>query len=217
MRPILEKLRASGITCVNYLDHFLLISETASEAMSNLQKTVTLLENLGFIINKKKSIFSPSTRCKYLGFIFDSRRLTLELPPDKRIRILKWIDKLIVANYTTIKVFARFLGIVVSACPAVKYGWVYTKRFERCKFLALQSSEGDYNAHLTITPDLKRNMMWWKQHINRCSNDLKNDSFQFEIFTDASLSGWGAFCQGEKTYGWWTESERQRIVNYNKF
>lgn len=212
LRPVVERLRTSGVTCVSYLDDFLLLGSTENECLENVQKTVSLLQSLGFIINIEKSNFTPSTRGRYLGFVFDTKRLTLELPQEKRNRIVKWIDVLRPTKRCRIRKFARFLGILTSACPAIKYGWLYTKCFERQKFLALRRSQGDYEAYIEITQDIIDDMIWWRQNINSC-NDLKNDSFELEIFTDASLSGWGVYCLGEKTHGWWTDVDEGKHIN----
>ncbi|KAJ8949501.1 hypothetical protein NQ314_008192 [Rhamnusium bicolor] len=45
----------------------------------------------------------------------------------------------------SIQEFAQLVGTLVSACLAVKHGWVYTKKLERTKYLALKRSRGDYN------------------------------------------------------------------------
>lgn len=34
-----------------------------------------------------------------------------------------------------------------------------------------------------------------------------------EIFSDASLTGWGAFCAGESTGGWWPEADKGLHIN----
>ncbi|KAJ8930412.1 hypothetical protein NQ314_016807 [Rhamnusium bicolor] len=93
---------------------------------------------LRFIINKEKSVLLPNTRCKFLGFIFDSLSMNIELPTEKRDRILKWVKYFEARKRCKIRSFARFIGLLTSAYPAVKYGWVYTKNFETAKFLALK-------------------------------------------------------------------------------
>ncbi|KAJ8966439.1 hypothetical protein NQ314_003521, partial [Rhamnusium bicolor] len=46
------------------------------------------------------------------------------------------------------------------------------------------------------------------------TNDLRRDNFNLEIFTDASLTGWGAFCQEKTAHGWWTASDTDKHINY---
>lgn len=64
--------------------------------------------------------------------------MTLSLPIEKRINILNFVRDIARKKYIKIREFAKFLGVLTSACPAIPYGWIYTKGFERAKFLALR-------------------------------------------------------------------------------
>lgn len=88
----------------------------------------TILQKLGFLINMEKSEFFPSTKCKFLGYIFDSKKMSDELPQDNREKIQRWVLKLITCKACKILTFAKLLGLLTSACPAVKYDWVYKKK-----------------------------------------------------------------------------------------
>lgn len=214
MRPVIQDLRSKGIPCINYLDDFLILGRSKEECAKNVRYVTTLLTSLGFLINVEKSSLDPSTRCKFLGFIFDSVDMTISLPTEKRERILRWVSYFLSHERCKILCVAQFIGLLTSACPAVKYGWVYTKNFERAKCLALISSQGDYNTFMHITSDLIPDLLWWRKSIGVALNDLKNDSFYLEICTDASLSGWGAVCNGEHSYGWWKNSMRNKHINF---
>ena len=48
-----------------------------------------LLENLGFIINWKKSVWAPTQEIQYLGFLIDSVNMVIRLPSEKIQIILK--------------------------------------------------------------------------------------------------------------------------------
>lgn len=39
-------------------------------------------------------------------------------------------------------------------------------------------------------------------------------SGNMEIFSNASMPGWGAYCGGELTFGIWIESKRKQHINY---
>lgn len=93
------------------------------------------------MINYKKSEIQPSQIRKFLGFEIDSVEMVLKLPQVKRQRILLMVRNIARKSSITIREFAKYLGVLTScvlqACPAVDYGWVYTKQFEREKILAL--------------------------------------------------------------------------------
>lgn len=214
LKPVVQFLRARGVLCVIYLDDFLILGLSKEECSKNTLMVTSLLKFLGFLINTEKSVLSPSTRYKYLGFIFDSTEMTMELPPDKREKIQIRILKIINCNSCKIIKFAKLLGLLTSACPAVKYGWLYTKLLERAKYHALLSNNQDYNAEMYISQEIKTDLKWWLAKVPNSKNDLKRDVFSLEIFTDASLSGWGVFCEGKTAFGWWTILDTDNHINY---
>ncbi|KAJ8966514.1 hypothetical protein NQ317_008805 [Molorchus minor] len=67
---------------------------------------------------------------------------------------------------------------------------------------------------MEISNNLKPDFLWWENNIATTYNDIKKDSYSLEIFTDASLTGWGASSNGEGTHGWWTEQENTNHINY---
>lgn len=62
---IAEVLRSRGMRVIVYLDDFLLASQNRETLKSQIQTAINLLEGLGWMINKKKSILEP---CKSLEF-----------------------------------------------------------------------------------------------------------------------------------------------------
>lgn len=42
------------------------------------------------------------------------------------------------------------IGSLISICPAVQYGLLYNKKFERKKFLSLRESNGNYADKMKI-------------------------------------------------------------------
>ncbi|KAJ8909546.1 hypothetical protein NQ315_012740, partial [Exocentrus adspersus] len=214
LKPVLAKIRSLGITCINYLDDFFIIEESFDVCLNNVKTVVGILESLGFMINREKSRLIPRTYCKFLGFCFDSIRLSITLPGEKKQNIKAMVLKYKNKNDCKIRDWARFIGVLVSSCPAVKYGWLYTKAFEREKFLALRKCNNNFNARMILPEYLKADFLWWEQNIVESYNDIVRNTFKLEIFTDSSLTGWGACCNGEKTHGFWSEQDKAHHINY---
>lgn len=99
--------------------------------------TCSLLEKLGFIINKEKCQLIPATRCKYLGFVLVSTRFVFELPDKKRLATKSMIERLQPGIRWTIWEFANLIGKLISCCPAIAYGILYAKNLEREKQLII--------------------------------------------------------------------------------
>lgn len=71
-----------------------------------------------------------------------------------------------------------------------------------------------------ISSEFNNELNWWSDHICLGKNQIKQDAFQLEIYSDASKTGcpgWGNFSQGRCTHGWWNSSETDRHINYPEF
>jgi len=82
-KVVIGYLKKLGFLSVIYLDDLLLLGNAYSECSANIKFSIELLQSLGFIINEEKSCRVPSQGCKFLGFILNSRTMTLELPLEK--------------------------------------------------------------------------------------------------------------------------------------
>lgn len=213
-KPIIHQLRSRGFLSVIYLDDILLIGKSKEDCLKNVHETKVLFESLGFILNFEKCNLIPSMKCKYLGFIFDSVNLTVELTSKKRELIVNLSEKFKRKKKFKIRMLAQFLGILISACPGVNYGFLYTKNFEREKFLALESSGGNYEQSMCLSENVTSDLDWWIERIPKTCNPIRQFKFSIEIFSDASLSGWGISCINGKSHGWWNEKDKNQHINY---
>lgn len=59
----------------------------------------------------------------------------------------------------------------------------------------------------------KSDLLWWKAAIPTAFNPIKQSHYKLTIYTDASTTGWGTACEGVKTYGLWSQSERSLHIN----
>lgn len=213
MKPVLAFLRNKNFLSNLYLDDFLLIGKTFQDCVVNVFETTTILEKLGFIINKKKSQLTPKQKLKYLGFEYNTVEMTLQVPKNKQVKIQVLLSKFKIGHKYKIRQFSKLVGKLVSVCPAIRYSWVYTKRMERAKFLALRASKGDYDSFMQLPSSLKNDFSWWKFHLSSF-NFIKPQKFVLEIFSDASLSGWGIVSNNKKSHGFWSFKDKKKHINY---
>lgn len=214
MKEVMTFLRSKGHRSVVYLDDILCIGDSFEECADNVNDSLKMLACLGFKINHEKSHLTPQQTCKYLGFNFDSRKFTISLPDEKRINIAHLIDKFVPLPTCSIRDFAHLIGVLIAACPAIKYGYLYTKILERQKFLALQKSYDNYDAKISLSNVILQDLLWWKNNIFRSYISLEDVTYKYEIYTDASNSGWGAVLGTKKANGMWTETEKEYHINY---
>lgn len=213
MKPVISWLRKLGYMSCIYLDDILVIGNSYDSCAENTHVTCKLLESLGFIINTYKSHLIPSTRQKFLGLNYDSEKVRVELPTDKVVKIKKLIDKFRITRECRIREFARFVGSLEVCCPALKYGRVHMRSLERERFLAFSCNNDNFEAYMTLSDTLKVELEWWKRNINLAHNSIMDVEPDIEMFTDASLSGWGAFCNGTRANDYWNKHEQKWDIN----
>lgn len=212
LKPVMEYLRLNGFISVIYIDDIFLIGNTFLECKNNVEATIKLLKDLGFLINMEKSSLKPHTQCKFLGFEYDSVNMQIKLPHNKILKIKDCINKFLKLKGCKLREFARFIGILISACPAVQYSWLYTKSMEKFKYHCLLKNPS-YDQVVQLPSCLKIDMFWWLNHIDHSSNPLVCGNYDLEIFSDASSTGWGAYCNTKKCFGHWTPSEKSLHIN----
>lgn len=213
MREVVAYLRCRGHKSVFYLDDLLCIGDTYVQCLNNVHETLKLLNCLGFIVNYEKSNLSPRQSCKFLGFVFNTEDLNISLPSEKRVKISDLVNKFSKLPLCSIRDFAQLIGVLVAACPAVKYGWLYTKILERQKYLTLLKTN-DYETKIRLPNLILNDLHWWSSNIETTSNFMRQPNFTLEIYTDASRSGWGAVCKENTVNGKWKDSEKTYHINY---
>lgn len=213
LKPVVAFLRAKGLISVVYLDDFLLIGKSREECLYNVHQTIKILEYLGFVVNYKKSILIPSNVCTFLGFQYNSLDMSIALPIEKKSKLKSLLQSFCNKKYCRIQEFARLLGVLVSACPAVPYGYLYSKLLEREKFLALRENKDNYGAIMKISPILIPEFHWWIDNLEN-KKPIKLIDFAMEIFSDASTTGWGVHCNNTSSRGFWSEDEKKHHINY---
>jgi hypothetical protein len=213
LKPVVEHLRkVHHLISVIYLDDVFCLGRTFSECETNVAKTKKLFEDLGFLINFEKSCFVPKTQCTFLGFVFDSEEMVIKLPHPKKVKIKHNLTNMLKTKKCKLREFARFVGLLISACPAVQYSWLYTKYFEQFKYTCLLNNS-NYEQIVTLPEKLRSDIIWWLNKVDDGNKKLSCDDFSMEIFSDASSSGWGAYYNENEAFGYWKDHEKCLHIN----
>ncbi|OXA40675.1 putative enzymatic polyprotein [Folsomia candida] len=214
LRPVMRYLRRSGIRNVVYLDDLLTIGNSYENCLSATVSTIRILEKLGFIINYDKSKLIPSKSQKFLGFILNSSNMTVKLPAEQAMHTIHLCRRLLAKNTCTDQQPAELTGTLVACFPAIRYGPLHTKLFERTKFLTLLQMENDYKSIIFLNEYIQEDVRWWLTSLTNPVSPIRTDVINYEYVTDASLSGWGAHCNGVAVSGLWDEDDKKLSINY---
>ena len=147
------------------------MGETKDDCYLNVDATQKMLTDAGFLINVKKSVFTPSQVVNFLGFTIDSVSITVILPIDKRERIISLCTSLIAQDVSSIRYLAKVIRVLVSSLPAVQFGALYYRFLEHDKIMALKNSCGNFDDFTSISNDARMELQWW---INNASSCFKN-------------------------------------------
>ena len=201
LKPVYSTLRSMGHLNSGYIDDSYLQGDTSKECYKNVVDTVTLFTQLGFHVHPEKSVFIPSQKLTFLGFVLDSIAMTVTPTEDKAQRIRSVCATLLQTQMPTIRQVAEVIGILVSNFPGAQYGPLHYRHLERDKYLALIANKGDFAGKMQISPPALAEIQWWHNNADTLKRDIHQDHPSVSIQSDASTLGWGAVYGTQKTGG----------------
>ena len=113
-KTVVAFLRGNGIVVFAYLDDWLTVSDSEGASLRDTNVVVSLLEDLGWVINVGKSCLVPSQKITYLGADIDlvSGRV---FPSSKRVRDLSSLaDSFQPQGSYQARVWLQLLGMMAS-------------------------------------------------------------------------------------------------------
>jgi len=190
------------------------LGKTFDQCNRSIHRTSDIFKSFGFMINTKKSQLTPSNVQTYLGFSFDSLRMSMTLPQEKKDNILSLIQGFLRKSSPKMINVARPTGTLVAAAPAVSgHSYLYTKALESGKVLALTNSRGNFDAPIQLSEEALDDLCWWQWILPNSFNLVRQDTFDFCLTTDASPTGWGAHVLDKVTRGFWSKEEQTLHIN----
>lgn len=213
MKPVIGMLRKMGVRLIVYLDDILIMAESKQLATQHAQLVASTLENLGFVVNYEKSVLTPSLQMEFLGFLVDSKTLTLALPHEKVRKIQRECQKALTVPSLTLRKLASLIGLLNSSIQAVFPAPLHYRHLQNLKNQQLCHSM-NYESEVLLSPQAQEELSWWRDSLLAWNGKaLVSGDPDLTIETDASLLGWGAVCNGVRTGGLWTQSERLLHIN----
>ena len=214
LKPAMEMLRSLSIRLVVYMDDMLLMAESRQKLTEHVQLTLFLLENLGFVVNSKKSILVPSQEIEFLGMIVNSISMDLKLPGEKIRKIRQEAHHLLNQTQPTAQLLSQLLGKLNATSPALQMAPLFCRSLQICLKKALSDNQQNYQAVVQLSPQALEDLQWWELHLSSWNGkSLITQSASMTITSDASLQGWGATCNGNRTRGPWSPSEQSLHIN----
>ena len=210
MKIPISLFRRINIRVIVFLDDMLLMSQTIELIEMARDTTTFLLQNLGFVVNQKKSQMTPVKQIEFLGITVDSETMTLALPQGKVDQIVGRCEEFLKHPEITILDLTKLIGKLSFAAQAV-----VPARLQH-RFLQVQQNKElakglSYNTKIVLNKQSLQEISWWKENLTlHNGRPLQIVPTECLIQTDASTTGWGAHCQGVSTGGTWSLQERKK-------
>ena len=131
LKPLAAQLRQLGMRVIVYIDDILILAESKELARDHVIGLICLLENLGFVVNKPKSILEPTQSIEFLGFSLDSVHQELSLPSGKVKKIRAETRHLLEANQITARKLSQLLGRLQAATRAIPLAPLFYRKLQQ--------------------------------------------------------------------------------------
>ena len=213
LKPVYATFRSQGHVSFGYIDDSYLQGESVRECKENVDHTVELFERLGFTAYDKKSVLLPTQQLILLGFLLNSKDMTISLTPERATKLKTACLKLMGKANLTIHEVAHVVGLMVASFPGNTYGPLFYRTLDNTKIEALKTSKGSFQGKVQLPCHVQSDLQWWVDNIERTHKPISHGTPCYIIQTDASTLGWGAHFQGTQTGGQWTEEEAKAHIN----
>lgn len=181
--------------CVNYIDDFGGVETSLDDASLAFRDLEDLFNSLGLESSPAKDC-PPSTRMVFLGLVYDTVAMTLEVPQDKLTRTTELICHWLSSPRATRSDLQSLIGKLSYICACISPGKIFMQRI-------LNELRQLPHKHSPFTPSsaLLADLRWWNQFlfvyngVSLIRSSPWIDSTT-RFCTDACLSGIGGFFDG---------------------
>ncbi len=211
----LVPLREQGVRILNYLDDWLILTQSRRQLSAHRDLVLKHLSLLGLRVNWEKSKLVPTQRISFLSMEFDSVNQTARLTQERAQSVLNCFKTLSGRTAVPLKLFQRLLGHMAAAAVTVPLGLLYMRPLQNWLYGRIPRwawKRGTYRVQ--ITPACRKTFRPWPDpSFLRAGVPLEQVSRHAVVFTDASTTGWGATYSGHAVSGVWTGPQLHWHIN----
>ena len=202
-------LRRRAITLHPYLGDWLARNQNRRKLLEHRQFILSLNNSLGLIINYEKSDLVPAQVFTFIGMEFLTHINIVRVPQARQMKILESVRIFLQKTSVSARDFLSLLGQLNAAADFVILGRLHLRPLQ----ISLHKL---WHHQIGLTTKILQHLKWWLQEdLYLHGIPMKIDPPSHTIFTDASLSGWGAHVEPEGLlfHGLWTEDQSRLHIN----
>ena len=206
--------QARGIRIHQYLDDWLLRAPCPETCLQHTQTLLALCQQLGWVVNMKKSQFTPQQVFNFVGYWFDLVTGQV-LPTQDRWTTLQEKFKFIKHRKScTVRQFISLIGLLTATEKQVWSGRLHMRPIQWHLKRHWHVPEV-LEKVIPVPQSLHPHLDWWldEDHVLR-GQPLHPLQHALQLFTDASNEGWGAHLGDSTARGVWSVSESRLHINF---
>ena len=152
LKPVVAFMRRLGVRLIVYLDDMIILNQCSHQLMMDFASLRYLLENLGFLINWKKTTTTPAQEIQFLGFLIDSVQMMILLLEEKIRKLVVKCQKLVSRRVATVRKMSEILGLKTSSLQGIAPAPLHYRQLQmvQIRYLSMNKS---YQAKIILTPD----------------------------------------------------------------
>lgn len=214
-----REIMLRGCRVLPYVDDFLLMFRSLSDALAGRSYVEAVLDLLGLARNTKKGVWDvPVQDIVHLGLGVDARSLEYYLPDARRLKIATAAREILGSSAGDNSLVSKrrlegFCGLAQSVALAVPP----VRHFLR-ELYDLQKGVDHRSGKLRLSPQARRDLLWFAKIPAKWERrPIMRLPHTAVVWTDASMSGWGGVVEtdGERreAKGFWRAHERTLHIN----
>ena len=214
MKPLVKRWRERGCKVVLYLDDGIVYNKCFETLETQAEFIRQDMESCGISLNAKKCSWYPSHCLTWLGIIIDLKNASFVAPPEKVLKIQRFLGAALGSTSTTARLVSRLVGCIValkiSLGPRAIFYTRYMQMFVRDAI--------SWDGLVLQTEAIRTEMSYWKkffdEHVAKWPiEDLPLPTSSLALYTDASNTGYGGYIReivGSDYSAIWFENENLR-------
>ena len=208
----LSRLHQEGIPVLAYLDDWITWAPNKVILQINLRKILSLLKNLGFLINYKKSQLTPASDITWLGVRWFLQEGLWDVPPSFKEKIFLEANQLLHARVVSRRSWESFTGKLAFLGQIHSHLRPNISLLSHPQYLA----PAKLRDKKVLLPEVLKGSLrtWSSPSMLPGPTPFLQPRLKIALWTDASLSGWGAHSEkGHYCQGLWSNQEETLHIN----
>ncbi|KAK7877982.1 hypothetical protein WMY93_031362 [Mugilogobius chulae] len=201
----LEPLRRQGIRILKYIDDWLILAASRQDAEAHTGSVLRHISRLGFVVNREKSSLQPAQSALYLGLHLNSQSMRASLSAERSFALTQMGQRVLGSPLVPARQIMSLLGMMAAAHPVVRLGPLHMRRLQRWFSRLRLHPTMDKGKMVCASTAARVDIQYWlTPGLLSRGVPLGCVPFHTEVFTDASLTGWGGVLGQSSVGGVWS-------------